>query len=286
MEPVVRRIRLSSCVVILFVVGALGWGRSLHAGASANQPAGRQQTVENQSTDCEWGVFNEGTMVVKFDDPAKKETCYGSPCNATFAVKEHGLEIPNPKSEQWHPYLIGRTSKGDRARLSFSVAKRWDVTWRAGESLRVRRVIGMTACTGGGSDNHETSTQSATEIRDRLGKLLLLSAPDVPLAPGGQALIAPGFGAEVTLSWTDLGCSAYQGPGIGTIGGGRRTVGIVVADARAGNRAVVTWGRSATVRLAGHTYVVAVNQGWVLANGLGCGRAALAIYRSDYLKEI
>ena len=83
-----------------------------------------------------------------------------------------------------------------------------------------------------------------------------------------------------------LECPPYQGPGVGNAGGGRRTVGIVVADAKGGDRAVVTWGRSATLRLGGQPYVVAVNQGWVLANGLGCGRAAITIYRLGYLKEL
>jgi hypothetical protein len=224
-------------------------------------------------------------MVISLDDPAKKETCFGSACDSTFMVKDHGLEIPGPKTDLWHPFLLGRNAKGDLARLSFSVARRWDVRWRSGESLRVRRVVQMAACPGGGSD-HETSTQSATEIRDKRGTLLLLSAPDVPLAPGGQAMLAPGFGAEIGISWTDLGCPAYQGPGVGSAGGGHRTVGIVVRDAKTGRTSVVTWGRSATLSLRGEPYVVAANQGWVFADGGGCGRAAVTIYRSGYLKEI
>ena len=114
----------------------------------------------------------------------------------------------------------------------------------------------------------------------------MLSAPDVPLAAGGKALLAPGFGGEVSVSWTDLQCPAYQGPGVSSVGGGRRTVGIVVASTRGNDKSVVTWGRSAPLRLGGEEYVVAVNQGYVLANGRACGRAKLTIYRSGYLKEI
>jgi hypothetical protein len=230
-------------------------------------------------------VFNEGTMTIRMEDPAIRDTCRESPCDTAFVASEHGVDIPGPNTDLWHPYLVGKTAAGDRARLAFSVARRWDVRWQAGETLNVRRVIGRTACAGASRDQ-EASTQSATEIRDPQGRLLLLNVPDLPLAGGGEALLAPGFGSEIKLSWTDLQCPAYQGPGVGSAGGGRRTVAIVVADAKGSGTSVVTWGRSAPLRLGGEPYVVSVNQGWVAANGLGCGRGALTIYRAGYLKEI
>ena len=60
-------------------------------------------------------------------------------------------------------------------------------------------------------------------------------------------------------------------------------MGVVVRDASTGIEAVATWGRNATMEIRGEPYVVSVNQGWVFADGLGCGRAALTVYREGYL---
>ena len=84
-------------------------------------------------------------------------------------------------------------------------------------------------------------------------------------------MLAAGFGAELKLSWTDLQCPVYQGPGVSNAGGGHRTVGIIVVDAKGGRAATVTWGRSATIQIRGVPYVVSANDGWVLADGSGCG---------------
>jgi hypothetical protein len=258
------------------------------AGRCSNASESRRKAEGSisHSAYCEWGAFNEGSMTVGLDDPGVPRTCLDTPCDGTVIVDDHGIATPGQSTDIWFPYLQGRTAQGDRARLGFLGPRGWDVTWKPHEVLHVRRVIRMEPCPGNSSSGGP-STESATEIRDAAGKLLLLNAPDIPLAQGGRALLAPGFGPELRMSWTDLSCPAYQGPGVGPAGGGRRTVGVVVTDARdAEAKTVVTWGRNGELRLNGEPYVVAVSQGWVFANGVGCGRAALTIYRAGYLRHL
>ena len=203
------------CSALLFTEAlVLAWGcRSREqAGTAKQEVVAGSQHAQARSVGCEWGAFNEGTMTITLNDPAIKETCLEKPCDTTITINDHGLNVPGPRTDSWHPYLAGTTTHGDLARLVFSVARRWDVSWQSGESIRIRRVIRMTTCPGETED--QEITESATEIRDINGTLLMLSAPDVPLAAGGKALLAPGFGGEVSVSWTDLQCPAYQGPGV------------------------------------------------------------------------
>jgi|GEM_PF-5698418 len=236
-----------------------------------------------QQTACEAGIFNEGTMTIRMTDPAFPETCRDTPCDASFSVTDHGLDIPTHNRDLWDPYLLLTNAGGERARLDFSLTRGWDVHWKPQQPLRIRRVIAAATCPGAAADQ-EMPNQSATEIRDQNGALLLLNAPDVPLAPGGTALLAPGFARELELSWIDLGCPAEQRAGV-PAAGTRRPVAIQTKDLHGSGSALVTWGRSAPLTLTGQSYVVAVSQGWTPADARGCGRAALTIYRAGYLER-
>jgi hypothetical protein len=94
------------------------------------------------------------------------------------------------------------------------------------------------------------------------------------------------FAPELTFTWIDLGCSPYQGPGVGPEGGGRRIVGIRVQDKNSGTFAVATWGQKSPLVVGQNKYVFAVNDSWIFANQLGCGHAKFSIYREGYFKEV
>lgn len=182
------------------------------AGRCSNAGESRQKAERSisHSAYCEWGAFNEGTMTVRFDDPGVPRTCLDTPCDGTVIVDDHGIATPGQGTDVWFPYLQGRTAQGDPARLGFLGPRGWDVTWKPHEVLHVRRVIRMEPCPGN-SSNGNSSTQSATEIRDAAGKLLLLNAPDIPLAQGGRALLAPGFGPELRMSCPSDGTAERSG---------------------------------------------------------------------------
>jgi hypothetical protein len=244
----------------------------------------------NATTSCDWGEFNEGalTVVLGVDGASAPDRgvvpCADVPCGFSFTIDGHRLDVPTPTSDLWYPSLLGSgaLSTWTVSRLDFHITRGWDVAWSAGQRVDVLNLVRAIECPSVRADQ-EYPAQAHLSLRDGAGRLLLLSAPDIPLVPNGQALLEATFAPEVTMAWTDLGCPAYQGPGVGPEGGGRRTVGVLVRDAVTGNEAVATWGRNATMQIRGEPYVLSVNQGWVLADGTGCGRAKLTLYRQGYL---
>jgi hypothetical protein len=157
----------------------------------------------------------------------------------------------------------------------------WDVTWSAGQTVRVLnllRVLPYPVPT-----YQEFPVQAHLSLRDSAGKLLLLSAPEVPLGSNGQALLDSMFAPEVSVAWKGLGCPEYRGPDAQREGMGRLTVGVVVRDVETGREAMATWGHNATLQVRGEAYVLSVNQGYVYPDGIGWGRAAFTLYREGYL---
>jgi hypothetical protein len=255
-------------------------------GASSDALPLPHDATSDATASCDWGIFNEGTVDIRVVHPngAMMPFCRDTPCPFSFTVNDHRLSVPAQMGDLWRFSLLGNGTFQtlQLSELEFSIAWGWDVSWAPGQTLQGLGLIRTLACPNTTVDRGEFPVQAHFSLRDDAGRLLLLGALDVPLAPNGEALLDPAFAPELSLSWKDLCCPAYQGPGVGSEGGGRRTVGLVVRDSVTGDQAMATWGNNAKVKIQGRTYILSVNQGSVFADALGCGRAGFAIYSEGY----
>jgi hypothetical protein len=259
-------------------------------GASSDALPPPHDATSDATASCDWGgINNEGNVGIgAIDANGASLGCKDTPCAFSFTVNDHRVTVFAHTSDIWDVTLLGNGTLQTQqlSGLGFLMPWGWDVSWAPGQTLQGLSLLRMLGCPDATVDRGEFPVQAHLSLRDDAGRLLVLSGYDVPLTPNGEALLDPAFAPELNVSWKDLCCPAYHGPGVGPEGGGRRTVGLVVRDAATGDQAMATWGHNATVKIQGRTYILAVSQGWVYADALGCGRTQFAIYSEGYLSRV
>lgn len=229
---------------------------------------------------CPLWVDGIGYVQINFGEEPRFDADYDTGFVERELTVTGSRTIPRYGSEgsQWGTVLVGSTEKSE-LELVFHLPWPWRVSEQQGQLMQYRNWRRFSECLSSDGMN-EAMIVAEDVLRDSEGRLLLLSATDVPVGADGLILLAPELSTELSAYWESIGCASQQ-PGDSL----PLEPGAIRMEFVDGSSVRVAAGEQVEVVLAGDSYILAVATASSRSKDARCGSSVWALMRRDFLRE-